>query len=101
MTDPFDVIRAFDPEKVEEYLKIEADLFQDGALPKKFKILIALALDAIQSASSGVRAYADRALKAGATWDEIKEALRVSYYIGFAGPLWTSIRGLEDVVPKK
>jgi len=101
MTDPFDVIRAFDPEKVEEYLKIEAELFQDGALPKKFKILLALALDAILHASSGVRSYADRAIKAGATWDEIKEALRAAYYIGFAGPLWTAINGLGDIVPKK
>ena len=39
--DPMDVIRVFDPELVKDYLKFESELFQDGALPKKFKFLTA------------------------------------------------------------
>ncbi|MCK4827342.1 carboxymuconolactone decarboxylase family protein [bacterium] len=95
------VIRTFDKELADDYLAFEEALFQDGALSKKFKILMAMALDAIKSAAGGVRSYTLKALDAGATWDEIKESLRVAYYIGHAGPLWTAIHGLDDVVIKK
>ena len=99
--DPMDVIRVFDPELVKDYLKFESELFQDGALPKKFKFLIAMALDIIKRAAPGVEAYASQALEAGASWDEVKEAHRVAYYIGHASPLWTGIYGLKNVVAKK
>ena len=97
---PMDVIRAFDPELVKDYLEFEGKLFQDGALPKKFKFLIAMALDIIKRAAPGVEAYTLQALEAGATWDEVKETIRVAYYIGHASPLWTAIYGLKNVVPK-
>ena len=50
----------------------------DGALPKKIKLLIAMALDAAHGAAEGVRSLADQALKAGATKEEIMEAVRVT-----------------------
>ena len=96
-----DVIRAFDTELADDYVKFEKELFKDGALSKKVKILMAMALDAIKSADGGVRSYTAQALEAGATWDEVKETLRVAYYIGHAGPLWTAIHGLAEIVPKK
>ena len=96
-----DVIRAFDAELANDYLKFEEELFKDGALSKKVKILMALALDAIKSAEGGVRTFTTQALEAGASWDEVKETLRVAYYIGQSGPLWTAIHGLAEIVPKK
>ncbi|MHA1712672.1 MAG: carboxymuconolactone decarboxylase family protein [Candidatus Ranarchaeia archaeon] len=98
---PHDVIRKFDPEAVDDYMKTQENCFSDGALSKKTKILIALALDAIKASQGGVRTLASKALEEGATWDEIKEALRVAYYVGSATPYWTAIHGLEDLVKEK
>ena len=98
--DPMNIVRKFDPDLVDNYLEFQRDLFTDGELSKKIKVLMALAIDAARSGTGGVRAYAIRALEEGASWGEIKEALRVAYYIGHGAALWTMIRGLEDVVPK-
>ena len=53
----------------------------DGALPRKVKLLIAMALDAAHCAGDGVKSLADLALKAGATKEEIMEAVRVATYV--------------------
>ena len=98
---PHDVIKAIDDKSVEDYVKMQDFCFCDGALSKKTKILIALALDAIKSSPGGVRSLATNALEAGASWDEIKEALQVAYYVGFATPYWAAIHGLEDLVKQK
>ena len=98
--DPLDIIRGFDSELVDSYLDFQKELFEDGELSAKTKILMAFAIDAAKSATSGVRAYALRALEAGASWGEIKEAFRVAYYIGQGAVLWPSLNGLKDVVPK-
>ena len=98
---PHDVIKAIDPESVENYMKIGDFCFCDGALSKKTKILIALALDASKSSAGGVQSLATRALDEGVSWDEIKEALQVAYYVGFATPYWAAIHGLEELVKKR
>ena len=49
----------------------------DGALPRKFKFLIVMALDASHGAVRGVRSLAEQAMKAGATKEEIAETMRV------------------------
>ena len=48
---------------------------EDGVLPRKIKLLIAMALDAVHGASDEVQSLAKEALKAGATKEEITEAL--------------------------
>ncbi len=69
----------------------------DGALPKKFKLLIAMALDAAHGASEGVKSLADQALKAGATKEEIMEAIRVAQYISGVGAVYTAARAFNDL----
>ena len=49
-----------------------------GALDVKTKVLISIAVDAISGADKGVKNLAAMARQAGATDDEIKEALRVA-----------------------
>jgi alkylhydroperoxidase/carboxymuconolactone decarboxylase family protein YurZ len=71
--------------------------FADGALPKKFKILVAMALDASQGTVEGVRALARLALNAGATKDEIMETVRVAQYICGVGCVYISARALKDL----
>ena len=55
----------------------------DGALPVAQKELIVVALLAAQGYEAGVRSHADRALAAGATAEELREALAL--LIPFAG----------------
>ena len=98
---PHDVIKAIDEKSVKDYMALNNFCFCDGALSKKVKILIGLALDASKSSGAGVRHLALEAREAGASWDEIKEALQVAYYVGFATPYWAAINGLEDLVKQK
>jgi len=69
----------------------------DGALPKKFKFLIALALDASHGAVEGVKSLAQAAMNAGATREEITETLRVANYICGAGSVYTAARALKEL----
>ena len=70
----------------------------DGALPRKVKLLIAMVLDAVHGASEGVQALAREAIEAGATKEEITEALRVAQYICGVGCVYTAARALREVL---
>lgn len=94
---PLKVFENLDP----ELLKLVEDTRQlalgEGALPRKFKLLIALALDASQGAVDGVNTLARAAINAGATKEEIGEALRVAQYICGVGSIYTAARALKEL----
>ena len=69
----------------------------DGALPRKYKLLIAMALDAALGATGGVRSLAQRAMQAGATKEEVSEALRVVYHISGVGSIYTAAPALREL----
>ena len=69
----------------------------DGALPKKFKLLIAMALDAAHGATEGVKSLAGQALKAGATKEEIMEVIRVTQYVSGVGAVYTAARAFDEL----
>ncbi|HUJ69473.1 MAG TPA: carboxymuconolactone decarboxylase family protein [Syntrophorhabdales bacterium] len=69
----------------------------EGALPKKMKLLIAMALDAAHGAADGVKSLAGQALKAGATKEEIMEAIRVTQYVSGVGAVYTAARGFAQL----
>jgi alkylhydroperoxidase/carboxymuconolactone decarboxylase family protein YurZ len=70
----------------------------DGIMPRKTKLLIAMVLDAVHGASEGVRSLGEEAIKAGATREEIAEALRVAQFISGAGCIYTAAKGLSEVI---
>lgn len=94
---PLQVFDKIDPElrKAVEDLRVLA--LSDGALPKKYKLLIAMALDAAHGASDGVGSLANQAIQAGATKDEIAETLRVALFISGAGSTYTAGRALAGL----
>lgn len=96
--DPLKVFEGLDPELLKLVRQSSKMALADGALPKKVKLLIALALDASHGAEGGVAALAQAALKAGATKQEIAETLRVAHFISGAGSTYTAARGLEGVL---
>ncbi|MFH0847471.1 MAG: carboxymuconolactone decarboxylase family protein [Chloroflexota bacterium] len=68
-----------------------------GALPKKYKLLIAVALDAAHGSPDGVRNLAQQAMKEGATKQELADTLRVVHYIFGGGAIHVAARGLQGV----
>ncbi len=71
--------------------------FAEGELPLKYKILIALALDASHGAVDGVRSLARFALRTGASKREIAETLRVTQYISGVGSIYTASRAIKEL----
>ncbi len=94
---PLEIYKRIAPDLLEEVKRDSDSTFADGALPKKMKLLIAMALDANHGAESGVGSLAKSALAAGATREEVMEALRVTYFIGGVGAVYTAAHGLQDV----
>jgi len=95
---PLKVFEKLDP----EFLRLVEDTgnfaLSDGALPKKFKLLIAMALDTSVGAVQGVKALAQAAMQAGATKEEIREALRVAQYISGVGSVYTAAQAIEEIL---
>ena len=95
---PLATMKKLDPEFMEHLQKTEALVYADGALPRKIKLLMAMAFDAAEGASGGVHALAEQAMKAGATKEEIAEALRVAFHLAGIGSLYAASFGLKDIL---
>jgi len=94
---PLKIFEKIDPELLKLVKNTNAFALADGALPKKFKLLIAMALDASHGAVEGVRSLAEQAMKAGATKEEIMEAVRVAQYISGVGCVYTAARAFKEL----
>jgi alkylhydroperoxidase/carboxymuconolactone decarboxylase family protein YurZ len=95
---PLKVYEKLDPKLLNLVNKTRDLALADGALPRKVKLLIAMVLDAVHGASEGVQALAQEAIRAGATREEISEALRVAQYICGVGCVYTAARALREVL---
>ncbi len=95
---PLASLGKIDPTIIQHLKDIDELIYGDGALPRKMKLLIAMAFDAADGAVAGVRALAAASMQAGATKAEISEALRVAYHLSGVGTLYTASQGLMDLV---
>jgi alkylhydroperoxidase/carboxymuconolactone decarboxylase family protein YurZ len=94
---PLKIFETLDPELLGLVGNTREFALADGALPKKFKLLIAMALDAAHGASEGVKALAQAAQQAGSTKEEITEALRVAQYVTGVGSVYTAAHALREL----
>jgi alkylhydroperoxidase/carboxymuconolactone decarboxylase family protein YurZ len=94
---PLKIFEKLDPDLLQRVASTGEFALADGALPKKFKLLIAMALDAAHGASEGVKALAQAAQQAGSTKEEITEALRVAQYVSGVGSVYTAARALTEL----
>ena len=94
---PLEVIKKFDPKVIDCFRNIQDLAFSEGMLPQKVKILIAMAIDTEHGSVQGATSLGQRALKAGATKEEIVEALRVAYYVGGNRALFTSAMVMQSL----
>ena len=95
---PLKILEKLDPELLKLVESTSNLALSDGALPKKFKLLIAMALDASLGAVQGVKTLAQSAMKAGATKEEIMETLRVAQYISGVGSVYTAAQALKEIL---
>jgi alkylhydroperoxidase/carboxymuconolactone decarboxylase family protein YurZ len=97
-THPLKPITDLDPVFMEHLKKMEEDfIYPEGALPRKFKYLMALAFDAQQGAVNGVKHLACQAKAHGASKEEVAETLRLAFYFGGIGAVYIGSQGLEGV----
>ncbi len=95
--DPLKIFEKLDPELLRLVQNSRELALADGALPRKFKLLIAMALDASHGAVEGVKALAQLAMQAGATKEEIREALRVAQFVSGVGSVYTAAQAFREL----
>lgn len=72
--------------------------FTEDGIPLKYKLLMAMALDASKGAVNGVASLALQAMEAGATKEEVMQAIRVTHYICGVGSVYVAANALKDVL---
>jgi len=95
---PLKVLERLDPEFLGHVENTSKFALADGVLPKRFKLLIAMVLDASVGAVQGVKTLAQAAIQAGATKEEIMEALRVAQYISGVGSVYTAAQAIKEIL---
>jgi AhpD family alkylhydroperoxidase len=79
-----------EPSVIQALYRLKNEVFRDGALSTKEKELIATALSCMLKCDICLEVHAQKAKEAGATKDELREAMTVAMYM--AGPsavIWT------------
>ena len=94
---PLKIFEKIDPELLKLVQNTNAFALADGALPRKIKLLIAMALDAAHGTVEGVKSLTQQAMQAGATKEEVVEALRVAQYVSGAGAVYTAARAFKEL----
>ena len=79
------------------FLEMEQAAYSDGALPSKIKELIAVGISVVIDCESCMQWHIDQAAKAGATEQEILEAIEVGIEMG-GGPATVSARFALEVM---
>jgi alkylhydroperoxidase/carboxymuconolactone decarboxylase family protein YurZ len=96
--DPLNVFKSLDSEFIRKIEDSRDFTFAEGVLPRKYKLLVAMALDASAGAVEGVRALSKSAMDAGATKEEILEVLRVTNYVSGVGSTYAAAIALKDIL---
>ncbi len=79
------------------FLEMERAAFSDGDLPKKTKELIAVGISVVIDCESCMQWHIEQAAKAGATMQEVLEAVEVGIEMA-GGPATASARFALDVM---
>ena len=69
---------------------------EEGAIPKKYRLLLSMVADGVLFHPDGVTAIAQQARAAGATEDEINEAMHIIYLSGGMVALVNSLGAYQE-----
>ena len=89
-------IEKLDPDFARLVSAARDKVYEEGALDRKTKVLIAMALDAAGSHPSGVASLARRARALGATDQEIIEVVRIAWNIAGTPGLIAGLAAFEE-----
>jgi alkylhydroperoxidase/carboxymuconolactone decarboxylase family protein YurZ len=95
--DPLATLATIAPDLREQVRKNSELTYTDGALPRRIKLLVAMAFDAEHGAVRGVSSLARQAKEAGATNEEIAEVLRVTAHLTGVGCLYTASDAFKEL----
>lgn len=95
---PLQVIIENDPELFNLLENTQKLAFPENGIPMKYKLLIAMSLDAANGAVEGVKSLALQALEAGATKEEIMQAIRLTQYIFGVGSVYAAANALKEIL---
>ncbi len=95
---PLQVIVDQDPELFNLLESTRELAFAESGIPLKYKFLLAMALDAANGAVNGVKFLAIQAMQAGATKEEVMQAIRITQYIFGVGSVYTASEALKDIL---
>jgi AhpD family alkylhydroperoxidase len=79
------------------FLEMEKAAFSDGALPEKHKELIAVGISVVKDCESCMQWHIEQAAAAGASFEEVFEAIEVGIEMG-GGPATVSARFALEVM---
>jgi alkylhydroperoxidase/carboxymuconolactone decarboxylase family protein YurZ len=85
-----------DPQFAESYTATRERILKDGAIPAKYKLLMAMITDAVAAHPDGVAALAADARAAGASEAEITEAVEVGYLYGGTAALVIGVNAFTN-----
>jgi alkylhydroperoxidase/carboxymuconolactone decarboxylase family protein YurZ len=94
---PLKILEKVDPDLLKLVKEANTFALADGALPRKMKLLIAMALDAAHGTVPGVKSLTQQAMDAGATKEEIMETIRVAHFISGAGAVYTAAHAFKEI----
>jgi alkylhydroperoxidase/carboxymuconolactone decarboxylase family protein YurZ len=89
-------LEEYDPEFAQAIEKIVTLSMSEGALDRRTRVLIALALDTALGAEEGITNLAQQARKLGVTDQEIAEVLRLAYFASGCSVLVPSFAAFKD-----
>ena len=89
------------PEFLEPWIQIRSRVITDGALPRKVKELILLGINLVRRYPSGIETHMRGALDAGATKEEVMEAIATAIISSAAPALYNGPRALKAELLKR
>jgi alkylhydroperoxidase/carboxymuconolactone decarboxylase family protein YurZ len=94
---PLFEIEKLDAEYIKNIYSTDETVLSEGAMPAKYKLLVAMALDANNGDLAGVRVLTERALAAGLKKEELLEAIKVIHHVVGAGKVFTISEALKGL----
>jgi alkylhydroperoxidase/carboxymuconolactone decarboxylase family protein YurZ len=94
---PLFEIEKLDAEYIKNIYSTDETVLSEGAMPAKYKLLVAMALDANNGDLAGVRVLTERAFAAGLKKEELLEAIKVIHHVVGAGKVFTISEALKGL----
>jgi alkylhydroperoxidase/carboxymuconolactone decarboxylase family protein YurZ len=77
-----DLLAQYSPETLDVYYRIRNEIMRDGALPRRFKELMLVIVNTSERWEIGIETHVKGALAAGASHEEVLEAVRAGLTVG-------------------